>query len=189
MPDSTPPVDHGDYAREVIGLLQEIERRSRRRPEELEARQGEQRAWEGILFSVLGVPVVASLEQVREILNIPPAMTRVPGTRRWMLGIANVRGNLLPVTDLQAFLGGEPIPIEKRSRVLVIEQKGFQSGLLVGDVRGLRHFNDQQQVDLPALPEALRPYVTRAFRIDDGTWPVFDMQRLAEGPAFQMAAL
>ena len=189
MPDSVTAVDRDVYARQVIGLLQEIERRSRRRPEELSAQEEAHQAWEGILFSVLDVPVAASLEQVREILNIPPAMTRVPGTRRWMLGIANVRGNLLPVTDLQAFLGGEPIPLKKRSRVLVIEHQGFQSGLLVGDVRGLRHFNDRQQVELPSLPEALSLYVTRAFQVGDEIWPVFDMQRLAEGPAFQMAAL
>lgn len=178
-----------DSSRELITLLQDIEQRSRRRPGELPELDSRHNAWEGLLFSVLEVPVVVSLEQVKEILNIPPAMTLVPGTRNWMLGIANVRGNLLPVTDLQAFLGGAPIPIEKRSRVLVIEHRGFQSGLLVGSVRGLRHFSEQQQVALPEIPAALRPYADKAFQLDDQIWPAFDMQRLAEAAAFQVAAL
>lgn len=181
--------DHVKSSRELIELLQDIERRSRRRPDELLQQEGPHRAWEGILFSVLEMPVVASLEQVKEILNIPPAMTLVPGTRHWMLGIANVRGNLLPVTDLQAFLGGPRIPIEKRSRVLVIEQRGSQSGLLVGSVRGLRHFSTEQEVEVPSLPDPIRPYVSQAFRLDDQVWPVFDMRRLADAPAFQVAAL
>ncbi len=176
-------------SRELISLLQDIEQRSRRRAEDLPNLDQQHALWEGILFSLHDTPVVVSLRQVKEILNIPSAMTLVPGTHRWMLGIANVRGNLLPVIDLQLFLGGSPITIEKRSRVLVVGHREGQSGLLVGQVQGLRHFSEEQRVAVPELPEALSPYVNQAFELDGLVWPVFDMQRLAESPGFQAAAL
>ena len=176
-------------SRELIALLQDMEQRSRRRASDLPTQDQQHGLWEGILFSIVGMPVVASLKQVKEILNIPSAMTLVPGTHRWMLGIANVRGNLLPVIDLQLFLGGTPIIIEKRSRVLVVSHRGGQSGLLVGNVQGLRHFSEEQRVALPELPGSLAAYVEQAFRLDDQVWPVFDMQSLATSPAFQVAAL
>jgi len=176
-------------SRELIALLQDIERRSRPQAGDLQVQDQQHTLWEGILFSVVGTPVVASLKQIKEILNIPSSMTLVPGTRRWMLGIANVRGNLLPVIDLQLFLGGAPITIEKRSRVLVVGHRGGQSGLLVGGVQGLRHFSEEQRVTVPELPAALTPYVQQAFSLDGQVWPVFDMQSLAASPAFQAAAL
>lgn len=53
--------------------------------------------------------MIAPLEEVKEILNYPDGVTRVPGTQAWLLGMANIRGNLLPLIDLQQFLGGVPV--------------------------------------------------------------------------------
>ena len=38
-------------------------------------------------------------------MGYPAAVTRVPGAKGWMRGLSNVRGQLLPVIDLRAFLG------------------------------------------------------------------------------------
>ena len=76
-------------------------------------------------------------ERYQEIINLPSSITHVPGTRSWMVGIANIRGNLLPITDLQVYLGGKPIAIGKRSQVLVIEHDEARMGLLVGGVQEL----------------------------------------------------
>ena len=48
---------------------------------------------------------MASREQVREVLMLPDAVTRVPGAKRWLLGIANLRGQLLPLVDVKLLLG------------------------------------------------------------------------------------
>ena len=37
------------------------------------------------------------------------AVTVVPGTKDWMLGLANIRGELLPIVDLQRYIGGAPV--------------------------------------------------------------------------------
>ena len=37
------------------------------------------------------------------MLAVPP-LTRVPGAKTWVKGIANVRGQLLPVLDLRQYL-------------------------------------------------------------------------------------
>ena len=36
---------------------------------------------------------------------LPDATTRVPGSHRWLLGIANLRGHLLPLVDVKLLLG------------------------------------------------------------------------------------
>ncbi len=178
----------GRTPRELILLLKEIEQRSRRHMAGVPLQNDDDNQWEGILFNVLATPVVAPLREVKEILNLPSSITRVPGTRAWLLGIANVRGNLLPIVDLQLFLGGDPIVIEKRSRVLVVEYQDLRTGLLVGGVQGLRHFADEQRTSPPDVAPSLRQYIQGAFQLERQVWPAFSMNKLAESPAFQMAA-
>src|SRR5438270_1864270 len=38
-------------------------------------------------------------EETREVLGVPASTTRVPGARSWIKGLANVRGQLLPIID------------------------------------------------------------------------------------------
>jgi twitching motility protein PilI len=71
-------------------LLEELERRSRAA---FAGKGG---------FRIGQEQFVASRDQVGEVLMLPESMTRVPGAKRWMLGIANLRGHLLPLVDLAA---------------------------------------------------------------------------------------
>src|ERR1700759_2848721 len=68
-------------------------------PEQIEAPG----LWRGIGFRVGVRYFVSVIAEVNEILT-PPLLTQVPGTRRWLLGVANVRGNLVPAIDLRDFI-------------------------------------------------------------------------------------
>ena len=86
--------------------LRDIETRCLEYAAGLPQRETLETTWEGVLFSVGGHPLIAPLGEVKEIINYTADITPVPGTRSWLLGVANVRGNLLPVVDLQAYLLG-----------------------------------------------------------------------------------
>jgi len=175
--------------RELISQLQDMEQRSSIRHENLPQWDENYALWDGIAFNLMSTPVVAHLSDIKEILNLPSSVTPVPGTCNWMLGIANTRGNLLPITDLQLFLGGNPVAIGKRSRVLVIEQEGVRIGLLVGGVQGILHFKPDQRFTHHQSLGNLAKYSTEAYMQADDTWPVFDVRLLAEDAEFQMASI
>lgn len=59
--------------------------------------------WIGIAFEVGGQEFVAPMGEVSEILAVPE-LTPIPLTKPWLLGVANVRGRLLPLADLAKFL-------------------------------------------------------------------------------------
>jgi twitching motility protein PilI len=40
----------------------------------------------------------------------------VPGARSWILGLANVRGQLLPVIDLKQYFGSGELTIGRNTR-------------------------------------------------------------------------
>ncbi len=172
----------------LLQLLQNIESRSRQYAVGLPKHKIQQ-YWEGVLFSISGLGVIAPLQEVKEILNYPEELTRVPGTQEWLLGMANIRGNLLPIIDLQRFLGGAPLVIGRRSRVLVVSHQGLYSGLLVGNVQGMRHFLEEQRTAVPVLPEYVRQFVQGAYVVEGAVRPVFSMNLLAENTEFRVASL
>ncbi len=60
------------------------------------------------------------VQNVREILDIS-TITRVPGTPRFMRGIINVRGSIVPVADLRMKLGLAETKQTSHTRIIVLE--------------------------------------------------------------------
>lgn len=144
--------------------------------------------WRGIGFRIEQQYLLSSLDEVGEILPVPQ-LTIVPGARAWLLGIANVRGNLVPVIDLRDFLGGGRTQASDSLRVLIVRQQGGSVGLLVDEVLGQRSFSSEQVATTPADPEG--PYgrfVAENVRIGDIEWGLFSMAALARSTQFQQAA-
>lgn len=149
-----------------------------------------QKIWHGISFRLGRIKLVAPLTEIREVLHCPKTLARVPGAKNWVKGIANIRGLLLPVIDLQACLGGEPITLDSGSRLLIINQVGVSSGILVDEVMGIKHFLENTMNQ--GAPEIIDPWCkpfTRGNFIQDGeTWAVMDMLALSNSHAFLNAA-
>jgi twitching motility protein PilI len=82
------------------------------------------------------------LTQAGEIVPLAAlaALTAVPLTQPWYLGLANIRGNLVGVIDLARYLGLGETPAGADSRIVTFAAGlGFNCALLVGRVYGLRH--------------------------------------------------
>lgn len=172
-----------------FALLLALEQRALREalpvPQEVEIRD----EWSGVAFRLGEISFVASLNEVVELLSYP-AVTRVPATKGWVRGLANVRGSLLPIADLAGFFFAKNSVLSKRSRVLVVSQQGVRSGLLVDEVLGLRHFFEDDRTAPPAhLHGRVQELLSAGFRQGGATWPVLSIRRLAEFPDFLQAAL
>ncbi len=173
---------------ELMGVLAEIERQSRISALTLPQVTVAEETWEGLAFSISGVRVVSAMSEVREMLPYPLQLTHVPGAQPWMNGLANVRGNLLPVIDLQAYLGGKHVMPGKSARMLIVRMRGLECGLLVSAVLGIRHFPEERHLSNARMKGTLGHYVFDAFSVDDEVWPVFSFSALTADPAFRSAA-
>ncbi|MCB1864294.1 MAG: purine-binding chemotaxis protein CheW [Chromatiales bacterium] len=171
-----------------VDLLSRLDARGRSAAAVLPERAKVKRQWVGVAFRVAGQHFVAPLAHVRETVNFP-ALTRVPATRDWFLGVTNLRGVLLPIVDLQIFAGGRPTVVGRRSHVLVIEHGGVHAGLLVVEVGGVRRFTEDQVVGAPTGSHRLDKFVLARVRDDEREWRVFSTQALAADGGFLRAAL
>jgi len=169
-------------------LLQELERRSR----SAIAGQGTgalTAEWVGIGFRIGQEQFVANRDEVREVLMLPESMTRVPGAKRWMLGIANLRGHLLPLIDVKMMLGTGRTSLRRMTRVISVNHRDIPAGLVVDEVLGFRRFMDNEHVDKwPETVVRCDRYLSGAFQRGSETWPVFGLYDLIESSAFLQAS-
>jgi len=86
-------------------LLKELEKRSRAVTAGNVAEAGAGLEWVGVAFRMGGETFLVAREETREVLGFPAVVTRIPGAKSWVKGLANIRGQLLPMLDLRQFLG------------------------------------------------------------------------------------
>ncbi len=149
---------------------------------------GVEGAWSGVIFKLGEARLTCNVDLIHEILPYPQA-TPVPGAKPWILGLANVRGSLLTVIDLAWYLTGERSPITARTRLLTAMLGKAPLGLMIDEVFGQRHFNDDESrdSDLPA-GSPLGNIVSREHRVGNEAWHELDLGRLFNSGEFQNGA-
>ena len=170
--------------------LQDIERRAKQRAKGLPRYEKIEQIWRGIAFRLGETHLVTSIDEIQEILPLTYKLAKVPGAKSWVKGLANIRGLLLPVIDLNACLEGQSITLENSTRMLIINQLDILAGILIDEVLGIKQFPEYtRDLDTPCQNARIAPFAKGLFTTREITWTVFDMQKLAKNDLFRKAAL
>ncbi len=168
---------------QIIRLLQQMEEYSRNNAAPLPLNEEVRTLWSGIGFRIAQHHFVVSMDFVREIMKYP-SVSQVPGSKEWVRGIANVRGNLLPIFDLQGFLGKVLTPVKRETRVLSIARDKLSAGLIVDEIYGMKYF-DQSLFDAHIGRDMKwSDFFSGGYEVDGKNWMVFNMQQLVESRDF-----
>ncbi len=184
-PDAAPP--------DPFAILAEYERQSLAHvaglPEQLDAPG----LWRGVGYRIGQRRLASGFDEVVEILPMPQ-VTPVPGSQPWMLGVANIRGNLLPTVDLKQFLEGERTVLHEGQRVLIVRQPGGDVAVTIDELFGQRSFLEEQALAADEFPDSALAegryahFVDRGYRHAGHAWGIFSLDRLARTPEFRQAA-
>jgi twitching motility protein PilI len=170
-------------------LLKELEKRSRAVAAGTTADSSAEREWVGVAFRMGGETFLVAREETREVLGYPAAVTRIPGARPWVKGLANVRGQLLPMLDLRQFLGSGASASGRNTRVIVVNHRDVPAGLMVDEVLGFRRFAETEfNAEPPPTVIRCDSYLAGAFRRGGEVWPVLSLKSLLESQSFMQAA-
>jgi len=173
-----------------FALLFQLEQRCAALAAPLPAPREAVQKWSGIGFRLMQHLYVAPMGEVAEILYQPP-YTGLPGVKDWVMGVANLRGRLLPLLDLCGFFGQPSTSPRKQHRVLVVEQGETFVGLLVDEVFGMQHFPmdsfDGQAAELDTLETGTSPFIQGLFRREQ-SWFVFSPHALLTDARFSQVA-
>ncbi len=169
-------------------LLVELERRGRAVTASADKDAVQAGEWVGVALKMAGEVYLVAREEAREVLGVPTPLARVPGAKSWILGLANVHGQLLPIIDLRAYLGSGAAPASRNTRVIVVNHREIPAGLVVDEVLGFRRFSDSEFTgEVPATIVPCARYIAGSFRRGNEQWPVLGLRSLLEDPTFSGA--
>lgn len=148
-----------------------------------------QSRWSGVAFEILGKYFVAPLGDVAEVIYLPE-WTPIPRTKVWSCGVANLRGRLLSITDLSAFIANSAIEIKPTSKILCLSHSEHYCGVIVDQVFGIQHFNTQSYFKKSdALSEPFKEFCQGHFIHQNKPWHVFMLRDLLNSQRFMNPSL
>lgn len=101
----------------------------------------------GLAFQLDTHKYIMPIADVSEVLAIKD-YTSIPRTPSWLVGISNVRGNLITLLDLHEFIFGTAKQGKYDSqRILLVKHEAHQYGLIIDSIIGMKSFNAEQGID------------------------------------------
>lgn len=141
-----------------------------------------------ILVQVDDTVMAIRMSNVYEIQRVP-SYTYLPAVPEWILGVANLRGNVVSVVDMRQLIGLAPSDPALASRRLVVTRSlvdELDTGLVVDSVQGIRRF-DEASIAPPTAPvdEQLSQYLLGAIEYENQIVAVVDIEKLLLSEKFR----
>ena len=124
-------------------------------------------------FRLGEIGLLIGLSTASEVMDSVPIYP-LPQTPAWLIGVINLRGNLVPIFDLKRLLELEGESLEK-PRILILGKGESALGMIIdGFPRPVDTTDTLSR--LPPLPNILKPHVPQAHAWDKIVWLEFDHQ-------------
>ncbi|MGL5063957.1 MAG: chemotaxis protein CheW [Microcoleus sp.] len=142
-----------------------------------------------LLFGQGNSLFAVELEAVREVLSLKEQpISPVPNTLPFLLGLTNLRGEILAVADFGNFTGIEPVDIyHHQSRILVVEAPDprdvrlsrMRMGLAVSRVEGVLPLNPDRIVSAIDVGPELVPFLKGLYNCEGRLLMIVDIEAIA----------
>jgi purine-binding chemotaxis protein CheW len=95
------------------------------------------------------------VDKVRTIERMLP-ITRVPKTPKFVKGVINLRGVVIPVIDLRERFGLEVNELTDDSRIIIVKQQSIEVGLIVDSANDVVDIDEDHIEDPPEIVGGIR---------------------------------
>ncbi len=145
------------------------------------ARQG---AREGkyLTFTLADEEYGIGILKIKEIIGMMP-ITPVPRTPRFVKGVINLRGKVIPVIDLRLRFGMEEMEYSERTSIIVVEIEGetgiVHTGIVVDSVSEVLNISEEETEDAPAFGDRLNTdFILGMAKMEGGVKILLDIDRV-----------
>lgn len=128
------------------------------------------------LITLGGELFAIDLRHVREVFELE-SVTPVPGMPASLVGVANLRGTVVPLADLRPSLGVSASAAPKYA--VVVRHGAQQVGILIDEVPEIRtiHADDMLAASARGVTES-RPFLSGLLKIEDRMSGMVEVSRL-----------
>jgi len=126
--------------------------------------------------------------EVQEVLRVTE-ITPVPGAPEYVLGIINLRGNVVTVLDTRMRFGLPTHEIDDSSRIVILESAGQVIGILVDGVAEVVYLRSSEIENAPNVGnEDNSKYIQGVHSRDEGLLILIDVGKLLSNEEWQEVA-
>lgn len=119
--------------------------------------------------------------EIRHVIEINSVqkITEVPDLPAYVKGVINLRGQVIPVTDLRLRFHLEPRPYDNRTCVIVVKVDDTNVGLIVDRVSEVQSIPEEELAPPPkAGPDGSTPYILGLGKVGSEVKILLDVQKL-----------
>ncbi len=132
-----------------------------------------------VLFNIGPNEYGLEVDLVQEVIR-PPQITRAPRVPRFIKGVINLRGSIVPVLDVGELLGHRSEEIRIYKRVIIAHQHDITLGLLVEGVKEVAYIDVSSEI--PASAEQKESlYLKGIGKLGERLVLLIDLAGLLEG--------
>jgi len=146
-----------------------------------------------IKFILADISMAVSITSALEIGRMPE-VTPLPNLPEWILGISNVRGEIVSIVDPKGFFGW-PLKIKIREpHFIIVHNNEMKVGLLVDRIAGIVSLDEtdtdikDEPIDKTELEIKLEPYISDVSISEEKPLYVVDVDKLLSDPRMKREA-
>jgi len=129
-----------------------------------------------VIFQLNDQQYALPIHQIQEIVKMT-AITRVPNTRSYVEGIINLRGNIIPVINLNRRLNLPVSSYDDATRIIVVELKGQKVGIIVDNVTEVGRYAENE-VEPPAVVGDEVDYLNGVVKKENNLWLLLNLEKV-----------
>lgn len=141
--------------------------------------QAKRRGRQYIRFYLSGMALALPLANALQI-GYTPDVTTLPNLPRWVLGVCNIRGEIISLVDLKYFLNLEHRVSSAPANLIILHHQNITTGIMVDKIAGIL-FDDDPDNEIQerdVKEERLSEYVQSVLVSDGQIFHLLDVKRL-----------
>lgn len=143
--------------------------------------------WVGTSLGIAGASLLVGEGEIDEIVETP-AVTAIPGTKPWVMGVAAYKGGLLPIISGDVLFRHRPYAGRVRDFCMVIRKPGFYFGITLSDVeRDMKFPAADRDMEYP-VDEDFAGFTLGGFHDGDRFLAILDVDKLVADSELSNAA-
>lgn len=144
--------------------------------------------WTGTSLGIAGVQLLIGAGEIAEIIETP-AVTAIPGTKPWVMGVAAYMGGLLPIISADVFFSGRAYTGRVRDFCMVIRRPGFYFGITLSAVeRDMKFPVAERDMEYP-VDSDFADFTRGGFHDGDRFLAILDIERVVADNELSNAAV
>jgi len=139
---------------------------------------------EYVIFKLADESYAVDIDHVENIEK-HTEITRVPYTKKYIKGVINLRGNIIPVIDVRKRFNLKTKEVDKDSRIMIINHGELKVGLLVDVSSEVLQIEDENIEPAPKVTGADDDYISSIGKDNGRIIMIVDLDKLLETEEFE----